>query len=242
MVEPTKTPTKIKQIKASTKLPEQISKAILDYISDNKFQPGDKLPPEKELSYQLNVSLRSVREALKMLDARGLVEIVHGKGLFVSNNTFEKFFSSITYSQTFYQNNPNWKVELTNFRIQIETQAIVILAKNNNEEILYKLEKLVIEMEKNRKKRRHDAYNRADIKFHKLIVNNQNNSIISSIYDELIRMILLIFKDTVSLMFEEDEKVDPHTKILDLIRSKDHVGAKKMMIEHIEKTKFFLLS
>ena len=233
---------KIHKIKLIKNLPDQISQAVLDYISDNNFQPGDKLPPEKQLSEQLNVSLRSVREALKMLDARGLVEIVHGKGLFVSNSTFEKFFSSVTFSQTFFQNNSNWKTDLTDFRIQIETEAIVRLAMNNSEETILKLKKVTQEMEFARKKRKYDLYNRADIKFHKLIVNSQNNSIISSIYDELLRMILFTFKHTVTRMFENTDEVDPHTKMLELIKSGDYVKVKKMMTEHIEKTKTNLLS
>ena len=61
-----------------------------------ELRPGDKLPPERELAEQFGVSRTAVREAVKALHEKGLIEVQPGKGTFISNITGEsKFFEVI---------------------------------------------------------------------------------------------------------------------------------------------------
>lgn len=59
---------------------------LCELISED-LSPGDKLPPQRELAETLNVSLPSVREALATLQAIGVIDVRHGKGMFVSEGT-----------------------------------------------------------------------------------------------------------------------------------------------------------
>ena len=52
-----------------------------------ELRPGDKLPPERELAEQFGVSRTAVREAVKALHEKGLIEVQPGKGTFISNLT-----------------------------------------------------------------------------------------------------------------------------------------------------------
>lgn len=61
----------------------RIADQLLELISVSKLNPGDRLPPERQLSELLEVSRPSLREALHILQARGLVAIKHGQGTFV---------------------------------------------------------------------------------------------------------------------------------------------------------------
>lgn len=65
------------------KLYQQISQLIIDYIREGRFQPGEALPAERNLSKLLGVSRSSVREALIALEISGWVEIRVGNGVFV---------------------------------------------------------------------------------------------------------------------------------------------------------------
>ena len=56
---------------------------LLSYISRKELSVGDRLPPERELAEQLGVGRNSLREALKVLEAMGVVEIRHGSGIFL---------------------------------------------------------------------------------------------------------------------------------------------------------------
>src|ERR1700761_1374071 len=79
----------------------RISELIVDQvrtlIHEGKLTPGDRLPPEREMCDRFGVSRVTVREALRVLEANGLVEIrggAHG-GAFVSKPTSDKVRSSI---------------------------------------------------------------------------------------------------------------------------------------------------
>lgn len=63
---------------------ERIAQQVLDYVEINKLTPGDRLPPERDLARSLQVSRPSMREALRILQAQGRVEIRHGQGTFVA--------------------------------------------------------------------------------------------------------------------------------------------------------------
>ena len=65
----------------SAQLADRLAKMILD----GEYRPGEQLPTERELAEQLGVSRTMVREAAKLLEARGLVEIRRGVGTFVSS-------------------------------------------------------------------------------------------------------------------------------------------------------------
>lgn len=66
-----------------TRLSQQIVAQICQLIRQGRFRPGDRLPPERELSEQLKVSRASLREALRALEISGIVEARHGGGTYV---------------------------------------------------------------------------------------------------------------------------------------------------------------
>ena len=63
----------------------KISDAIYRYIQMNNLQPGDKLPSERDMSSMLQTSRNSVREALRILEDRGLIYVKTGSGVFINN-------------------------------------------------------------------------------------------------------------------------------------------------------------
>ena len=60
-------------------LVHQVEERIKDLIKEEKLQPGTKLPTEKELCTNLNVSRGTVREAFRFLQAKGIVELRKGR-------------------------------------------------------------------------------------------------------------------------------------------------------------------
>ena len=63
---------------------QRVAGQVQHYIEGNGLKPGDRLPGERELCELLGVSRASVREALRSLEARGVVVVRHGKGVFVA--------------------------------------------------------------------------------------------------------------------------------------------------------------
>jgi len=62
----------------------RIAEQIRELVSSNQLAPGDRLPSERELAAILSVSRPSLREALKLLQAQGMLQIRHGHGVFVA--------------------------------------------------------------------------------------------------------------------------------------------------------------
>lgn len=78
----------------------QVVHKLLEDIGNRKFKPGDKLPSERELGADLGVGRGSVREALRILEAMGLVNIYGGKGAYLADYTqggtdFYAFWNSV---------------------------------------------------------------------------------------------------------------------------------------------------
>jgi len=66
------------------RLYEQIASKVEELVSSGMLHPGDKLPSERELAGKLGVGRGVVREAVKLLVERGLVNVLPGRGTFVT--------------------------------------------------------------------------------------------------------------------------------------------------------------
>jgi GntR family transcriptional repressor for pyruvate dehydrogenase complex len=78
------------KIKRQT-LAEQVAAAVEDAILAGEWAGGDPLPTEPELSEQFNVSRAVIRDATRMLAAKGLVDVQHGRGVFVTESQSKAF-------------------------------------------------------------------------------------------------------------------------------------------------------
>src|SRR5215207_6324688 len=67
-----------------TRLRDGVADQLLEMVIPGGLEPGERLPPERELCARLGVSRTVVREALNLLEARGLISIEHGRGAVVS--------------------------------------------------------------------------------------------------------------------------------------------------------------
>ena len=63
-------------------------KGVIDYfkkkIMDGELRPGEKLPPERDIAEQLNVSRNSVREAIRIMDMTGVISSQQGSGNYIT--------------------------------------------------------------------------------------------------------------------------------------------------------------
>ena len=70
----------------NTKVYEKVIEQVKDLVKSGELKSGDKLPPERDLSEQLQVSRTSIREALRALEMLGLVETKQGEGNFIKTD------------------------------------------------------------------------------------------------------------------------------------------------------------
>ena len=117
-------------------LAEQIADRINQMIIDQQLQPDDKLPTEVELMAYLDVGRSTIREALKILVARNIVEIRRGKGTFVTRNPG---MSKDPLGFAYMQDKLKLAQDLLEVRARIEPWTAYLAAQRANEEDMEKL-------------------------------------------------------------------------------------------------------
>lgn len=137
-------PFGISRIEKSPDIPNLVSKQVIDLISEGKLKPGDKLPSEHEMTQMFGISRISLREAMKLLEARGYIESLDRRGKFVKSvadsmmSTLEELIS-IDHAKI-------W--ELLYVRRFIEAEAAYLAAKNATPEQIVEMKSLSERAEK----------------------------------------------------------------------------------------------
>jgi GntR family transcriptional regulator, transcriptional repressor for pyruvate dehydrogenase complex len=117
--------------------PEQVARQIETQIYAGEFTAGKKLPTERELCEQFNVSRSVIREAVKMLDALGLVESRQGSGIFVRHTTVPIISRALTLLVATEERSVHALYEL---RELLEARTAADAARNRNPEQLAAIE------------------------------------------------------------------------------------------------------
>ena len=86
----------------SRKIVDVVVERLEHQVFEGNLSDGDKLPSEEQLAVQLGVGRRSVREALKVLETKGLVEVQKGVGAVVKRNDLDGFLDVLTRNMDLY--------------------------------------------------------------------------------------------------------------------------------------------
>jgi len=212
-------------------LAQKACELIQKYIDKNKLQAGDRLPSEKELSSMLNLGTRSIREALKLLQARGFLEIHHGKGVFVASQWLHKYIQTLTDSLKLDEKNVELLIQLMDVRKLIE--AAIIKQISITPERQEALEKNLVCQRQACEKNDNDLFSSLDVEFHCLLVDCAENAILSILYKGLIDMLFAAFRQTLNKQYMEKTFL-LHKKIYTTIQKKRPELAQRLIIQMIE--------
>ena len=131
---------------SSSPLSEQASNEIMDMIFiQHRFHPGDKLPNELDLAEELGISRITLREAIRILCTRGLVEIRRGRGTYVISNDPALRADPCTGERELTDASPR---DLMEFRLALEPPAAYYAARRADEQELQHMDALLSQMEK----------------------------------------------------------------------------------------------
>jgi GntR family transcriptional repressor for pyruvate dehydrogenase complex len=156
---------------------DQLVSILVEYIKTNELQPGTKLTNERELCKILNVSSRSMREALITLSTLGLLEAKHGSGWYVRQfDPIKSMKIMAPILQGFWQS--NWE-DIMYSRLAIESITAYLAAKNITPEGIALLEEALLGMEKAYRQNLAREYRQFDRTFHQIIAEICDNSILA---------------------------------------------------------------
>ena len=192
---------------------DQIIDFIITSVSTGKYPLGSKLPSEYELMEDLKVSRNSLREALKILDSMGVIEIKRGNGTYVRSQIDPSPFDKMIYSMIFDISQVDELIEL---RRILDRSMIRLAMKNIDANGLDELEMNLSIINKEAAKAAH-----LDYEFHMIILKNVNNVFLQRITKGIYSLYFEYIEDT--LLSEKRESKAPihHRAIIDCLRSKD---------------------
>jgi DNA-binding FadR family transcriptional regulator len=210
-----------------TLLSREVGDAIRDFIVDRGLKPGDALPPEAELASLLDVGKTSVREALRRLEAHGVVEVRRGRGLFVGAFGFEPLIEHLPYG--LQASNVPLR-QLLQARRALEEGLVCEVAKVISDAELERLDDLVQQM----RARAEGGHVPADIdqEFHQALFEPLGNPFVL----QLIDVFWSIFRrgsDHVRLELRRPT-ADDHAAIVDALRSGDRAAMTDAVAQHFE--------
>ena len=215
----------------TSRLYEQIVQQVEDSILKGQLKPGDQLPAERDLAQRFGVSRTAVREAVKTLREKGLVEAYSGRGTFVTNGTSQAIRQSLDLMIRI--NQQDGSANLVELRLVLEPEIAGLAASRIDEQLLATMREAVAVME--RSLRDPDAFVEADLDFHLALAEAVGNPLILSLLDSIVGLL----REQRSRIFNIDGGPERgqfhHKRILGAIEQRDPVSAREAMRAHLQQ-------
>jgi GntR family transcriptional repressor for pyruvate dehydrogenase complex len=207
----------------------RIATQLVELIELQKLEPGDKLPPERQLAELLEVSRPSLREALHILQAQGLVHIKHGQGTFVQEPVVAQELRASVMTKTHGLN------ELFDAREVLEVPASKWAAENATKEDIRQLRATLNQIDTITaiEPIDFDQLQALDAKFHLTIVGIAGNRFINQTLNVLQDVMKMSMETTLRLPGRSDISRNEHNEILKAIENRNGELASKLTLQHI---------
>ena len=218
----------------SARLYEQITEQIQSRIMAGELRPGDKLPPERELAEQFGVSRTAVREAVKALHEKGLIEVQPGKGTFISNitaSTSEVMRDSLDLIVNVGL--VNGLVDLVQVRALLEPGIAALAAEMATAEDIQAMQQAVDTMDTALDDA--DVYVEADLEFHRALAKASQNSLITILLDSIVDLLREQRKRIFLVEGGPERGQNHHKRILEAVATHNPVAAREAMAVHLKQ-------
>jgi DNA-binding FadR family transcriptional regulator len=209
---------------------EQVCQSIEEQIINGVYLDGDKLPTEKQLTEMYKVSRVVIREAIKALKEKGLVETHVAKGTYVKFNMTKSVQSS--FDATVRMNPDDSFDKLLQVRLLLEPEIAALAAVNASEEDIEVMRNAVSEMEDALERGDEiTAFLKGDFTFHMAIAGSTKNKLIQLILEPVVNL-LHDFEAHHSSHVEGRRSQRNHKKILRAIEEHDPHAARENAHAH----------
>lgn len=225
-------PPFIEPLEREQRLYERVAEKILTMIKSNVWSPGDRLPSERELADSFRVSRTVVREAVKVLEAQGVLETTTGSGVYVRLPDSSVVSRSL---QTFIQLSGQTDIDLrlAEIRRVLEVEIAALAAERARPAQRAGLERLCREMRQ--QSQAAQVLAELDFKFHLLLAESTQNPLFSVLLTPLIEQLrghfLHVWAGYGTRPLEQ--VFEQHEAMVEAIQNGDPARARQMMIQHL---------
>jgi DNA-binding FadR family transcriptional regulator len=217
----------------SSKIYELIAGQIERRILSGELRSGDRLPTERELAEQFGVSRTAVREAMKSLAHRGLVDMKPGRGTLVIDGTSQAMKHSLGLMLKVGQ--AGLSDNLVEVRGILEPEIAALAAIRAGGEQLTAMQEAVDVMDASLHDT--DAYIAADNSFHQALARGTQNVLILALVDSIVNLLSEQRKQIFSVPGGPARGQVHHRLILDAVKRGDAQAAREAMRAHLEQVR-----
>ena len=213
---------------------DHVVNSIKTLLLGRKVLPGDRLPAEIELTRLLSVSRGSVREAMKILSALGIVDVRRGDGTYIADHGGNVAFDPLLFSMIVSQ--PKF-AELKELRLILEKNVARLAILNASESELTALRHCVENTQALSRKKEKDyaALLSYDLEFHRILGQSCRNGPLQTIY----KFVMQYFESYISQSLHNQsefsrESREAHEKILAAIELRNVAAAEQAVEDSME--------
>lgn len=213
-------------------LVQQVADDIYKMITEDKiFAPGEQLPNENTLSSRLGVSRATLREAIRILDAQGVLDVYRGRGTFISPDIY-------TLNDIGLESMERVRVHLKDLyeaRLLFEPEIASIVCRRASDAELKKIFEVGAEVEKVilAGKDRTEM----DSEFHKILVKASHNEFLQRLFPIIDKSIQEAIKLNGCKLPSEDllakDTLRDHALLMEFLKKRDAVSARNAMSIHL---------
>lgn len=209
-------------------LVEQTAERLLQLILEREYEIGAKLPNEYELAQDLDVGRSTIREAVRSLATRNILEVRQGSGTYISS---KKGVSEDPLGFSLVKDTDQLASDLFELRLLLEPRIAELVAQRVTEEHYLELEKIVIAIEE-AVEAGDENHLLLDVQFHSLLANYSGNIAMDSLLPVINQSIHLINAKYTNIQMKS-ESLHAHRDILKAIKERNPVSAHDAMLFHI---------
>lgn len=210
---------------------EKIANTIKQMVIEKEYLPGEKLPNERKLAEEMNVSRTALREALNNLNASGVVKIKRGSGTFISDNPgVIDDPLGLEYIADKEKTLKYWY----DVRLILEPEAVYLAAKEATDEEIEKIAQLELKIREQVKNK--EEFIEVDLKFHTELARATHNPIMGRLIPLMYKSSNIDDKTFQSNEWYERARVnaeESHIEIVKFLRHRDAEGARLAARYHL---------
>jgi len=212
------------------RLCEQVARQIQNMIVGGRCQAGQQLPPERELAEKYGVSRTVIREAIKVLGARGLVEVIPGRGTFVTSLDMR---AVSLYMDLLMKARSASLLQFHEIRSALEVAAAGAAAERARSEELAQLRALVELIDECLSSDAKEEFIQADVRFHAMLADAGHNPLFQAVLDPIMDTLANMRRITYQIKGSPQHGQVFHRRILECIEQSDPEGAREAMRQHM---------
>ncbi len=234
--------------KRSVSLPVKIAEDMLHRIISEEYQPGRFLPSERELQEEYQVSRTVVREAIKLLAARGVISINSRQGAVVNPDLISPITNALLLaclrSRAYIE-------DVLAIRQLLEPQIAMLAAQSATAAQIRDLKNLVQNLEITLFSDDEDQQNKAaeswmmqDTRFHILLAEATQNPVMAILIEVIVGLLWRQSSMIKRTLYPDHRAkvIQQHAAIAEAVAAKDPERAHQTMVEHLNYTKLYIAS